>query len=489
MKIFRKYRTLWMMGIIVVLAILFITNFSSVLSGIGVLMASITSLLGGAALAFVLNLIMEPVERKLKSTGKPFFVKRARSLGILTSFLVMILLIVLILSIIIPNLVSALRMLTNEAPQYFAEIDSMIQKLLHNYPSLADRFKASNIDWDQTFAAIMSFIAKGSGSSNVMNSTMTFVSSFAGFFVNLFVVIVFSSYVLAEKERFVRWYYTFLDLYVSKKRRTHLTRDLRIINQSFKSFIIGEIIEAAILSTMCIVGMLILQLPYATMISILVGVINMIPMIGAFIGGGIGAFIIFTISPTKCLIFLVFLVIIQQIESNVFFPRVIGNKVGLPGIFVMITIVVGGTLFGVAGMILGVPLMASMYKIARLNLAETQKKRDEEAKRQKEKEEQAQIYTASAHANDPAEVLPNQNQVVENVRSEVKQLRDAVSENAPEEKKLDDFVVADEKLRRMIDEMLLIYDTEVSTAAKKEAQPAKQVSKSTAAPNNPSRAQ
>lgn len=287
----------------------------------------------------------------------------------------------------------------------------------------------------------------------------------------------------------MRWYYTFLDLYVSKKRRTHLTRDLRIINQSFKSFIIGEIIEAAILSTMCIVGMLILQLPYATMIGILVGVINMIPMIGAFIGGGIGAFIIFTISPTKCLIFLVFLVIIQQIESNVFFPRVIGNKVGLPGIFVMITIVVGGTLFGVAGMILGVPLMASMYKIARLNLAETQKKRDEEAKRQKEKEEQAQIYTASAHANDPAEVLPNQNQVVENVRSEVKQLRDAVSENAPEEKKLDDFVVADEKLRRMIDEMLLIYDTEVSTAAKKEAQPAKQVSKSTAAPNNPSRAQ
>ena len=96
----------------------------------------------------------------------------------------------------------------------------------------------------------------------------------------------------------------------------------------------------------------------------------MIPMVGAFVGGGIGAFIIFTISPMKCLIFLVFLCVIQQIESNIFFPRVIGNKVGLPGIYVMMTIVVGGSLFGVFGMVLGVPLMASVYKIFNNYLAE-----------------------------------------------------------------------------------------------------------------------
>ena len=128
----------------------------------------------------------------------------------------------------------------------------------------------------------------------------------------------------------------------------------------------GEIIEAAILTTMCAVGMYILRLPYPPMISILVGVINMIPMVGAFIGGGIGAFIIFTVSPVKCLVFLIFLCVIQQIESNIFFPRIIGNRVGLPGIFVMITIVMGGSLFGIFGMLLGVPLVASVYKIAQI---------------------------------------------------------------------------------------------------------------------------
>lgn len=444
MKIFKKYRTLWMMGVIVVLAILFITNFSYVVSGIDILLRSITSLLGGAALAFVLNLIMCPVEDRLKKSDKPFVKNHARALAILTSFLVMFLIIILILSIIIPNLISALRMLTSEAPEYFNEVETLLQKLLHNYPSLLEKLKANPIDWDQTFEVIVRFLTNGSGGSNVMDSTMNLVSSFVSFFVNTFVVVIFASYVLAEKERFVKGYYTFVDLYVSKPKRTHLTRDLRIVNDSFKSFILGEIIEAAILSTMCIVGMLILQLPYATMIGILVGVINMIPMVGAFIGGGIGAFIIFTISPTKCLIFLIFLCIIQQIESNVFFPRVIGNKVGLPGIYVMMTIVVGGTLFGVLGMILGVPLMASVYKIAKIDLAELKARREQEQEREKESNEKGQ---KNASKN-----------VVQKMRSEMMELRKSVDENPQAQVEVEQMIRDDEDLRRRLDALLCAYD-------------------------------
>lgn len=413
MKIFRKYRTLWMMGIIIVIAILFIIYFNQVLDGIGILFRAITSLLIGAALAFVLNLIMDPVEKKLLDSKNERLKKHARSIAILTSFLVMFAIIVIILSIIIPNLVSAVQMLTSEAPQYFTEMDSLVRKLLANYPSLAEKFSTTKIDWDQTFQTILNFVAKGSGTGNVMDSTMNLVSSFVGFFVNMFVVIVFASYVLSEKERFVKGYYTWIDLFVPQKRRSHMTRNLRIINQSFKSFIVGEIIEAAILSTMCMIGMAILQLPYATMVGILVGVINMIPMVGAFIGGGIGAFIIFTISPTKCLIFLVFLCVIQQIESNVFFPRVIGNKVGLPGIYVMMTIVVGGTLFGVTGMVLGVPLMASIYKILKIDLAEIKRKREEEL-----------AYKNSGQDGQDADHKPT---MVDNVRSEMQELKKAVA--------------------------------------------------------------
>lgn len=406
MKVFRKYRTLWMAGIIVVLAILFITNFSYVVGGIGFLLRSITSLLGGAAVAFILNLIMDPVERKLRSCKEPLLAKNARPIAILVSFLVALLLIVLILSIVIPNLISAVKMLTSEAPTYFGELNDLIARLLKRYPELQSYFQGTTIDWNKTFETILNFITKGSGQKDVMNSTMNLVSSVIGSFVNLFVVVVFASYVLAEKERFVKGYYTLTDLFMPPEKRVHLTRNLRIINQSFKSFIVGEIIEACILSSMCIVGMLILQLPYATMIGILVGVINMIPMVGAFIGGGIGAFIIFTISPTKCLIFLVFLCIIQQIESNIFFPRVIGNKVGLPGIYVMMTIVVGGSLFGVFGMVLGVPLMASLYKIFKDYLAEVKarqllrKKQMDEKEAEKENGQNGKHPSAGGHSKE-----------------------------------------------------------------------------------------
>ena len=376
MKLFRKYKTLWMAGIIIVIAILFIINFSEVVSGFNFLLRAVSSLLGGAALAFILNLIMDPVERTLRKSSKPFLVKNARTLALTASFLVALIIIMLVLSIIIPNMINAIKMLTHEAPSYFNDLDTFFHEILKRYPYLEETFKNVRIDWSQTTDTIINFITKGSLQTNVMSNTMNIVSSLVGGVVNLFLIIVFASYVLSDKERFVKGYYTLTDLFIPPERRVHLTRNLRIINQSFKAFIMGEILEACILSTMCIIGMLILRLPYATMIGILVGVINMIPMVGAFIGGGIGAFIIFTVSPSKCLIFLIFLCIIQQIESNIFFPKVVGNKVGLPGIFVMMTIVIGGSLFGVLGMILGVPLVASLYKIFNDYLAEVLAQRE-----------------------------------------------------------------------------------------------------------------
>lgn len=370
MKLFRKYKTLWMASFVVVLAILFITNFSYFAEGFKYVLSAFTSLMGGVALAFILNLIMAPVEEKLRNCNVRFFAKRARTFAMLVAFLVALCIIALILSIVIPNLINAVQMLAREVPRYFQEIQAAIDQLMVKYPEFSKWLGNIDLNWQKTTEAILGFILNGNSDKNVVNSTMSIVSGAIGGVVNLFVVVVFATYILSEKERFIKAYFVLTDLFMSQEKRAHLTRSLMIIYESFKSFITGEIIEACILSTMCTVGMLILRLPYATMIGVLVGVINMIPMVGAFVGGGIGAFIIFTISPMKCLIFLVFLCVIQQIESNIFFPRVIGNKVGLPGIYVMMTIVVGGSLFGVFGMVLGVPLMASVYKIFNNYLAE-----------------------------------------------------------------------------------------------------------------------
>lgn len=373
MNMFKRYRNLWMLGIITVLAILFIVNISVVVSGFQAVWRSITGLLYGAALAFVLNLIMDPTERLLKENSHPWVKDHARALAITVSLLVAILIIILIMALVIPNLVNAFTVLANEAPSYVKQLEELTDKLGQLIPALDNTLSGVTLSWKDIVDNVLKFLTKGittSEASNAVSSTLGLFSSVVGGFVNLFVIVVFSIYVLADKERFVRMYYFLCELYLKKTTQRRLTRNLRIISRSFKAFVGGEIIEACILTTMCTIGMWILQLPYATMIGVLVGVINMIPMFGAFIGGGIGALIIFTISPVKCLIFLVFLCIIQQIESNIFFPRIIGNRVGLPGIYVMMTIVVGGSLFGVLGMVLGVPLVASIYKILRLYFQE-----------------------------------------------------------------------------------------------------------------------
>lgn len=377
MNIFRKYKNLWMAGVIIVIAILFIVNFSTVVSGVQMLWNSIASLILGAMLAFVLNLIMDPAEQRLKKSKNRFLADHARGLGILISLLVVILIIMLILSIIIPNMINAIQVLSKEAPSYFTEIENYIKEVMSKYPLLSDQTDTLNINWKETIEKLLNFVGKGFGFA--FDSTINVVTGVISSAVNLFVIVVFAIYVLSEKERFVRLYHFFCSLYLTERKSCKLTQNLKIINESFKAFVGGEIIEAAILTTMCTVGMYILRLPYPPMIGVLVGVINMIPMVGAFIGGGIGAFIIFTISPMKCLIFLVFLCVIQQIESNIFFPRIIGNRVGLPGIYVMITIVVGGSLFGVFGMLLGVPFMASVYKIAKNYFAD---KAEEKIKKQ-----------------------------------------------------------------------------------------------------------
>ena len=193
-------------------------------------------------------------------------------------------------------------MLAREVPRYFQEIQAAIDQLMVKYPEFSKWLGNIDLNWQKTTEAILGFILNGNSDKNVVNSTMSIVSGAIGGVVNLFVVVVFATYILSEKERFIKAYFVLTDLFMSQEKRAHLTRSLMIIYESFKSFITGEIIEACILSTMCTVGMLILRLPYATMIGVLVGVINMIPMVGAFVGGGIGAFIIFTISPMKCFI-------------------------------------------------------------------------------------------------------------------------------------------------------------------------------------------
>ena len=239
--------------------------------------------------------------------------------------------------------------------------------LFENNPQLADSIGNLDIDWKNLIQSGINVLS--TGVTNVVGTTFNVVTVIVNSVFNFVLMFIFAIYVLLEKERFVQLYHRLTKLYLSETVKRRMDKCLHIINQTFSAFIGGQCIEATILGTLCTLGMIILRMPYPAMIGTLVGVINIIPMIGAYIGGAIGMFMVFTVSPIMSLWFLLYLCILQQIESNVIYPHVVGNSVGLPGIYVMMTVVIFGSLAGIPGMFLGIPTMASVYKIGVLYLS------------------------------------------------------------------------------------------------------------------------
>ena len=192
--------------------------------------------------------------------------------------------------------------------------------------------------------------------------------------INSFVSLIFAIYFLACKEWLGRQFNRLLDTYIQMpviKKRFFYVMDT--LNNSFHRFIVGQCTEAVILGTLCIIGMMIFRFPYAVMIGVLIGATALIPIFGAYIGGAVGFIMIVTVSPIKALFFVLFLVVLQQLEGQLIYPRVVGSSIGLPGILVFSAVTVGASLFGIAGVLLGIPLMAAAYQILKDDLRAREK--------------------------------------------------------------------------------------------------------------------
>ena len=207
------------------------------------------------------------------------------------------------------------------------------------------------------------------GVGGAMASILTVVTSLFSTAVTVLVAFVFSIYLLLGKERLARQCGLLLRTYCGDKISRRILYVLSTFNQSLHSFIVGQCLEAVILGGLCTIGMLILGFPYATMIGCLIGFTALIPVAGAYIGAGVGCFMIFTVSPLKAVLFLVFIVVLQQLEGNLIYPRVVGASIGLPGIWVLAAVTVGGGILGVGGMLLGVPLAAGIYQLLRADVS------------------------------------------------------------------------------------------------------------------------
>lgn len=364
----------WKLLIVITALVILVLNFSHVVDFIQMCWGAISSLVFGAMLAFVINLIMRPIEEQLSHSKAKLIQKGKRSIALLLSILIVIAILVGLVWLVVPSLIEAGEVLAKVTPKYYEQVVDFITKLFKDNPQIVSTIDSFQINWKEITDKLMAFLS--SGVSGVVGNAVNVVSSVVNSIVNTIIVIIFAIYVLLDKQRFVNLYHRASNLWLKPSTIERITQALHIIYGSFSSFICGQCLEALILGSTCALGMAILHLPYPLMIGTLVGVINIIPMIGAYIGGAIGMFMVFTVSPWLSVVFLIYLCILQQFESNIIYPRVVGRSVGLPGIYVMITVVVGGSLAGVAGMFLGIPIMASVYKIARIYFVEAENKKE-----------------------------------------------------------------------------------------------------------------
>lgn len=283
----------------------------------------------------------------------------------LLAFVSLLGIIALIIGIVVPELINCGKHLFAQVPVVVEDTLGMLEKdeNLAEYALTLETYLPK--DWSAWQDKLMSGAkAVLSGFGGVMSSVVSVVSSVFSGMVTFLVALIFSIYLLLDKEKIMAQAKRVISTYLPGAN-TKIFYVLGTLNDSFHRFIVGQCTEAVVLGVLCMVGMAILGFPYAIMIGVLIGFTALIPVAGAYIGAGAGAFMILTESPLKALLFLLFIVVLQQVEGNLIYPKVVGNSIGLPGIWVLAAITIGGGLMGIFGMLLAVPVVATIYRLLR----------------------------------------------------------------------------------------------------------------------------
>ena len=335
---------------------------------IGTLLSAAVPLAIGCVIAYILNILMSAYERIWP--GKNAAVSRIkRPVCMVGAFVTLLAIIGLVIGLVVPQLISAFKMIFAELPAFLENITDRVR----SWGILPENIMAAleAVDWQSRISQILQMLTSGIG--DVVGVVVNAVSSVFSGIVTAFLSLIFAIYLLSTKDKLKGQFHRLLMHYLPDRWMRKIEYVAHIFDDCFHRYIVGQCTEAVILGLLCILGMLILQLPYAPMIGTLVGFTALIPIAGAWIGTGVGIFLILTVSPVKALIFLIFILVLQQLENNLIYPKVVGSSLGLPGIWVLAAVTVGGGVLGVAGMLLGVPMTAAVYRLVREDMAKDKK--------------------------------------------------------------------------------------------------------------------
>ncbi len=360
-----EWKPLWKAGVVVFAFCLLWKYMGAVHTFITTVIGAIAPLFIGGIIAFFINILMSFYENKLFGNAKRrWILKSRRGISIILAIITLCAIVSAVLAFVLPQFISCVKLII----QLFPKAIKSVANWLDNYdvvPNSIVNF-LSTTDWASKTDQIVNLLSSGIG--NTVQMVFSTVTSIFSGFVTAFLSIFFAIYLLIYKDSLIRQMKRISRVYLPEKITKKIFYVGHVFNTTFRKYVIGQCTEALILGVLCIIGMLILRIPYAAMIGTLIALTALIPIAGAYIGAIVGALMIITVSPIKALIFLIFIVILQQIEGNLIYPKVVGTSIGLPGIWVLAAVTVGGSVMGIVGMLLGVPLTACIYRIIRHDL-------------------------------------------------------------------------------------------------------------------------
>ena len=356
-------------GLIVFTVILLIAlwNYSLILDVLGQGVGIVYPFLLGGAIAFVINVPMSFFEEKLFQNqmmkNKKVAQRLARPISLIITLIVVVSVIGLVVFGVLPKLGDTFISIGKGIQSFMPKAQSWAEEIFHNNKEIKEWLDSLTLDWDKIINEVVKFFT--SGASSVLGSTFVVARRIASGITTFVIAFVFACYILLQKEK--------LNIQIRKVMYAYMKEDLvkKVLDvcslsyRTFSNFLTGQCLEAVILGTMFVICMGILQMLYAMLIGVLIAFTALIPIFGAFIGCVVGAFLILTVAPMKALVFVIMFLILQQIEGNLIYPRVVGSSVGLPSIWVLAAVSIGASLMGIVGMLVFIPIVSVLYALLR----------------------------------------------------------------------------------------------------------------------------
>lgn len=374
-----EWKSCLKIGVTIFVLFLAIHYWEPLMTGAKLLLSAATPILAGFVAAYIINILMVFYEKRFFAKTQNRILQKIRIPAcMLLAILSFILIITLIIGLVVPELTSCIQLLISDIPP---AMEVLLSSELFMELAPEDLYaQLRGIDWKSIINEAVKMVSSGLGST--VGAVVSAVSMMVSNVVTGVVAFIFAIYFLLGKESLVSQCKRVMKNYMPEKLTKKIYYVTGVVNDSFHRYIVGQFTEAIILGVLCVAGMLVFQFPYAGMIGALIGFTALIPVAGAYIGGVVGFVMILTVSPVKALLFIVFLLVLQQLEGNLIYPKVVGGSLGLPAIWVLAAVTIGGALLGIMGMLIGVPIAAAIYRLIRDDM----RRKEQEQQMQEEQE-------------------------------------------------------------------------------------------------------